>query len=98
MKKLRFLWTVTTLLLAVGGLANAQVTAAITGKVEDAAGMGVNGAVITVMSFETGAIRTTTADQDGAFSIPSLPLGAQEVKAEKPGFKTAIRKGVTLQV
>ncbi len=98
MKKLPVLWTFTTLLLAVCGLANAQVTAAISGKITDATGMGVDAAAITVKSVETGAVRTVTTDQTGAFTITSLPLGAQEVKAEKKGFKTIVRTGVTLQV
>src|ERR1700728_2978765 len=85
-------------LMAAGGLANAQVTAAISGKVEDATGTGVNGAAITVRSVETGATRTTTSDQNGAFTVRLLPLGAQEVKAEKQGFKSALRTGINLQV
>ena len=28
----------------------------------------------------------------------SLPLGAQEVKAEKPGFKAALRTGINLRI
>ena len=45
------------------GVANAQVTAAISGKVEDATGAEVEGAAITVTSVETGAMRTATTDQ-----------------------------------
>ncbi len=86
------------LMSALCGLANAQVTAAISGKVEDATGMGVDGAAITVTSVETGAVRTTTTDQTGSYSVLSLPLGAQEVKAEKKGFKGALRTGIRLQV
>src|ERR1700728_2820500 len=85
-------------LMAAGGLANAQVTAAISGKVEDATGTGVNGAAITVRSVETGATRTTTSDQNGAFTVRLLPLGAQEVKAEKQGFKSALRTGINLEL
>ncbi len=83
---------------ALCGLANAQVTAAISGKVEDPAGMAVDGAAITVTSVETGAVRTTTTDQTGSYSVLSLPLGAQEVKAEKKGFKSALRTGISLDV
>jgi hypothetical protein len=85
-------------LMAGCGLANAQVTGAISGKIEDPTGAGVDGADITVRSVETGALRTTTSDQTGAFSVSSLPLGAQEVKAEKKGFKSALRTGINLQV
>ena len=84
--------------LAFSGLANAQVSAAISGKVEDPAGVGVDAATVTVKSLETGAVRTATTDSAGSFSILSLPLGAQEVKAEKQGFKAVVRTGVSLEV
>lgn len=85
-------------LLVTCALASAQVTATISGKVEDPSGMGINGASVAVTSVETGAVRTTTTDAAGDYTVPSLPLGAQEVKAEKNGFKSALRTGVTLQV
>ena len=85
-------------LMAGCGLANAQVTAAISGKVVDATGGGVDGAAMTVKSVETGSVRTTRTDAAGNFIVPSLPLGAQEVKAEKQGFKAALRTGISLQV
>ncbi|HEX4279011.1 MAG TPA: carboxypeptidase regulatory-like domain-containing protein [Bryobacteraceae bacterium] len=80
------------------GLANAQVTAAISGKIEDATGGGLGGTTVTVKSLETGATRTTTTDQSGDFKILSLPVGAQEVKAEKMGFKSIVRTGINLEV
>jgi hypothetical protein len=86
------------LALMAAGLADAQVTAAISGKVEDASGAGMVGAAVTVKSVETGAVRTTTTDPTGAFTVSLLPLGAQEVKAEKQGFKSALRTGINLQV
>ncbi|MGO9897057.1 MAG: carboxypeptidase-like regulatory domain-containing protein, partial [Bryobacteraceae bacterium] len=80
------------------GVANAQVTAAISGKVEDATGGEVEGAAITVTSVETGAMRTATTDQKGNYTVLSLPLGPQEVKAEKKGFQAALRTGINLKV
>jgi hypothetical protein len=80
------------------GLAWAQVAAAISGKVEDASGGGVSGATITVKSLETGAMRVVTTDDAGNFRVISLPLGPQEVKAEKRGFKATVRTGINLAV
>ena len=77
---------------------HAQVSAAISGKVEDASGSAVNGAAVTVKSLETGAARTVVTDDRGNFRALSLPLGPQEVKAEKPGFKTVVRTGINLEV
>ena len=76
----------------------AQASAEISGTVGDASGGMVNGATITVKSIETGAIRTATTDAAGDFSIFALPLGPQEIKAEKQGFKAAVRTGINLQV
>jgi hypothetical protein len=37
-------------------------------------------------------------DDAGSFTAVGLPLGSQEVKAEKPGFKATVRKGINLEV
>jgi len=76
----------------------AQVTASITGNVEDATGAVVREATITVKSQETGATRTVTTDDSGNYRVLSLPLGPQELKAEKQGFKSVVRTGVSLEV
>jgi hypothetical protein len=78
--------------------AAAQVSASISGRVEDASGMAVNGANVTVTSAETGARRVVTTDAGGNFHVAPLPLGSQEVRAEKSGFKAAVRAGITLDV
>jgi hypothetical protein len=76
----------------------AQVTAAISGKVADPKGAGVSGATVTVKSLETGASRSVVTDESGNYTVLSLPLGAQEVRAEKKDFKVAIRTGIALAV
>jgi hypothetical protein len=85
--------------LSAGAAAlQAQVTAAISGTVTDSSGAGVSDAMVTVKSLETGASRATTTDSSGQYTILSLPLGPQEVKAEKNGFKSALRTGIDLVV
>lgn len=54
--------------------------------------------MVTVKSIETGATRTTTTDATGHYAILSLPLGPQQVTAEKAGFKSAVRTGIDLVV
>jgi hypothetical protein len=76
----------------------AQVTASITGTVEDASGAVVREATITVKSQETGATRTVATDDSGDYRVLSLPLGPQELKVEKQGFKSVVRTGVSLEV
>jgi hypothetical protein len=76
----------------------AQVSAAISGKVEDPSGAGVSGATVTVKSLETAATRAVTTDETGNYRALSLPLGPQVVKAEKEGFKAQVRTGINLSV
>ncbi|MEO8049602.1 MAG: carboxypeptidase-like regulatory domain-containing protein, partial [Acidobacteriota bacterium] len=85
-------------MLLLPGLLYAQVTAAISGRVKDASGSPVGGTTITVKSIDTGATRSVTTDPDGNFRVLSLPVGQQELKAEKTGFKVAVRSGVDLAV
>ncbi|HXP89048.1 MAG TPA: carboxypeptidase regulatory-like domain-containing protein [Bryobacteraceae bacterium] len=86
------------LFLASLGPTWAQVTAAISGHVEDPSGTGVSDAMVTVKNLETGAIRTVATDMAGDFRVLSLALGPQEVKVEKTGFKAAVRTGINLEV
>ncbi len=86
------------LFVALARFAPAQVTASISGKVEDASGSPVRGATVTVRSVETGATRTAITDDSGEYRVLALPVGPQEVRAEKAGFRAGIRTGVNLAV
>ena len=91
---------VALLIISVTFLSNlhAQVAGSITGKVDDASGAAISAASVTVKSLETGATRTTVSDDNGNFTIPLLPPGPQEVRAEKKGFKASVRTGIDLEV
>jgi hypothetical protein len=96
----RYLWVISGIFLyeATGFPVYAQVTAAVSGEVRDASGSVVTGAVVTTKSLETGATRSVVTSLTGTFRVPALPLGEHEVRAEKPGFKAAVRTGVKLAV
>ena len=85
-------------LLALCPLASAQDTAAISGQVQDATGAAVGDATVTARNLETGTTRVVITGSDGNFRVLSLPLGRHEIKAEKAGFKSAVRTGITLEV
>jgi len=76
----------------------AQVSAAISGRVTDPAGAVVSGATVTANSLETQAVRTTVTDEAGRYSILSLAVGVYEVRISKQGFQEAIRGGIHLAV
>jgi hypothetical protein len=84
--------------LLVAGVAWAQVSATISGKVEDASGAAIRGATVTVKSLETAATRIVSTDEAGDYRVVALPLGLQEVRAEKAGFRAAVRTGINLAV
>ena len=87
------------LVLFIGqGSGQAQESAAISGTVVDASGAAVAGATVTVKSLETGVSRAVTTNGAGDYTVLSLALGPQEVKAEKKGFKATVRAGINLSV
>ena len=94
----RWFLLTTLALTSSSGLLRAQVNASISGKVQDATGAGISGATVTVKSLDTGAVRTTTTDSSGTYKVVALPIGPQEVKGEKTGFKTEVRTGINLVV
>ncbi len=73
-----------------------QITASITGTVEDAAGAALNDATVTARDTQRGTSSTTKTTQGGVFNFNNLPIGTYEVKAEAPGFDTAVQPPITL--
>jgi len=76
----------------------AQVSASISGRIEDASGAAVIGATVKVKDVETGAMRVVTTDPTGNYHVLSLPIGLCEISAEKEGFQTSVHKGVKLDI
>jgi hypothetical protein len=75
-----------------------QVSAAISGTVEDSSGAAIAGATVSVKSIETGATRAAITDASGNYRVVSLPLGPQSVRADRKGFQPLVRTGIDLQV
>jgi len=93
----------TTRLLALISLGNCLVFAqgfrqVIGGTVRDASGAVVQGAAVTVRHTETGLTRAAVTDVDGSYSVPTLPVGAYEITAQKPGFRAELVRGIELVV
>ena len=84
--------------VAIPSTGQAQVSAAIVGTVLDQSGGSVKDAKVVVKSLETGATREVTTDDNGYYRILSLPLGRQELTAEKEGFKTTVLDRINLVV
>ncbi|MDH4065864.1 MAG: TonB-dependent receptor, partial [Acidobacteriota bacterium] len=87
-----------TLVLALPFTGSAQTAASLSGRGQDASGAVLPGVTLTARRADTGFERTTTTDIDGRYALPSLPVGGYEVRAELSGFRTLIRRGITLTV
>ena len=76
----------------------AQVSAVVSGTVNDESNAPISGVDVMVKNVDTGATRETTTDSRGQYQIPSLPVGDYEIRAGKSGFAEELRSGVHLVV
>ena len=76
----------------------AQREASIQGLVSDASGGAVPSVAIRIKDLETGAQRNLLTDTEGRFDAAALPVGRYEVLAEKNGFRTEVKTGISVVV
>ena len=76
--------------VAVMRLAGQGDRGEITGTVMDASGAVVPAVQITATQTSTNTTYKTVSNTVGDFTVPSLPVGVYQVKAEAAGFKTLI--------
>src|SRR5258707_468168 len=96
-----FVW-VGFLLLALGtSLATtsfAQGEASIQGVVTDPCGGAIPSVAIRVKNVETGAERNQVTDESGRYQTAALPVGRYELRAEKTGFRSEVKTGISVVV
>src|SRR5215207_6302765 len=68
--------------LALPGIAAAQGSATLTGKIVDTAGVPIRGASVRVPQLE----RSVAVDSTGQFRLEGLPIGKVTIVGEAPGF------------
>lgn len=68
-----------SLLLSCGGLAFAQATSTINGRVVDQGGAVLPGVTVTVTNTATGAARDTVTNGEGLYNVPALLPGTDTV-------------------
>jgi hypothetical protein len=73
-------------------------TARLSGHVTDASGALVAGAGVVVIDTATNAAQSATTSDAGVWVVPSVVPGTYRVEVAKPGFKTAVRTGVGVNV
>ncbi len=87
------------LVLSTAFIANAQVESGkIVGTVKDASGAILPGAAVTVTETHTNAERKITTNSAGEYVATELKPGTYTIKAEHPGFKTAVEAEFKLDI
>src|SRR4051794_23005689 len=71
-----------------------EITAAVNGIVTDPSGASVAGVKVSAKDLDRGTVFPTTTNGDGFYTIPRLPIGRYEVRAENPGFQTSVQSDV----
>lgn len=85
-----------TLLMSFS-VAQAQTTTGrISGTVTDATDAIVPNASVTASNGATNVSRTVMSDENGFYTVPSLPVGTYNVSAEVPNFKKSVKTGNVL--
>ena len=85
-------------LLLSGGVAWAQATAQLNGRVTDESGAVLPGVTVTATQTDTGFTRTVVTDGTGAWVMPNMPTGPYRLEVSLQGFRTYVQTGIVLQV
>lgn len=85
-------------LLAASKLYAQNTTGSITGRITDTTGAVVSGVKVTVENLGTAEKRNLLTDDSGDYTATLLLPGNYQITAERDGFKTAVKTGITLQV
>ena len=83
--------------LAIVGV-DAQTAASINGTVVDAQGGVLPGVTMTLRNIDTGVVRSTVTEADGAYQFAGLAPGRYDLKSELAGFTPVEIKGTTLTI
>jgi Carboxypeptidase regulatory-like domain len=77
----------------------AQVTGArLTGVVTDASGAVIPQAQITITNTGTNATTRAVSDQQGEYTVPSLPAGPYKILSTASGFSDTLQTNITLTI
>ena len=94
----RFGLLVLGLWLSIAIASFAQGDATIQGTVSDTSGGAIPGAAIRIKNLETGVERKLVTDDAGRYDAAGLPVGHYELRAERTGFRSEVKTGVSVVV
>ena len=75
-----------------------KATAELVGTVRDPAGGVLVGAAIKLTDIDTGIARSATTNNEGTYTLSSIPPGRYMLEVEIAGFKRKKLEGIVLQV
>ena len=84
--------------VAVQLAAQVNATGTISGQVRDARGATVANARVQVVDQNTGIAQSANTSEQGYYAVPLLGTGVYSLRVTAPGFETAIRQGLVLEV
>lgn len=84
------------ILVAASPMPGQNVTGAILGTVTDSSGAVVSGAAVSVTNEGTNIEFKAASSATGEYVVANLPPGTYSVRAEVPGFKPSLTRGVRL--
>jgi hypothetical protein len=94
-------WVLVTLIVVISSPTAAQPglgVAAMEGTVIDPDNRPIGGAVVTIVSVETGYERTAHTDARGRYFVSAMPVGVYTIEVSSAGFARAQRESVRLTV
>ena len=94
--KIAFAWLFLAIL--VPALAAQGVNVTVAGTVKDESGAIIPGVSVTITNNQTGLVKTAVTNEEGRYSVLSMPPGIYELKAELPGFATSVQRNQEFRV
>ncbi len=76
----------------------AQSVTSLQGRVTDPSGAVIPNATLVITRNSTGAVRSVETNSDGNYRFPQLAPGTYSLRVDAPGFASAVRQGLVLQV
>ncbi len=94
------LWVIlfALLVLTTPWMAAQQATANLAGTISDETGAVLPGVDVTLRNVENGSTRNVITDDTGQFRVTNVAPGEYELRAQLPGFQTAVQSGIRLNV
>lgn len=82
--------------LLMAPAAFAQTTGRMEGLVRDPSGAVLQDASLTIVETKTASRRQMASDENGWYVAAALPPGVYEIEVSRPGFRSEVRRGITL--